>query len=29
MLLYSELNHMPWRKVSLGSGIVVRELWYI
>ena len=29
MLLYSELNHMPWRMVSLGSGVVVRELWYI
>jgi hypothetical protein len=29
MLLYSELNHMPWRKISLGSGIVVYELRYI
>jgi hypothetical protein len=29
MLLYSELNHMPWRMVSLGSNVVVCELWYV
>jgi hypothetical protein len=29
MSLYSELKHMPCRKISLGSVIVVHELWYI
>jgi len=29
MLLYSELNRVTWRMISLGSGVVVRELWYI
>jgi hypothetical protein len=29
MLLYSELNYMPCRMICLGSGVVVRELWYI
>lgn len=23
-----ELIHVPWRMVSLGSGVVVRQLWY-
>jgi hypothetical protein len=24
-----ELIHVPWRMVSLGSGVVVRQLFYI